>query len=77
MKNRRIYFKSSPISYANRVRFLLIHGGRDELVGPPSQSGAFFAALTQARFFVELRFPPPAIFGHPIRSKINPAATAR
>ena len=66
MKNRRIYFKSSPISYAtidhNRVRFLLIHGGRDELVDPPSQSGAFFAALTQARFFVR-RIEIPAA-GH-------------
>ena len=55
MQSRRIYLKSSPISYAtidrNQVRFLLIHGSRDDLVDPPSQSGAFFAALTRDRFF--------------------------
>ena len=55
-QSRRIYLKSSPISYAtvdrNRVRFLLIHGRRDGLVDPPSQSGAFFAALTRAGFLV-------------------------
>jgi acetyl esterase/lipase len=66
MKNRRIYFESSPISYTtidhNRVRFLLVNGGRDELVDPPSQSGAFFAALTQAGFFVR-RIEIPAA-GH-------------
>ena len=56
MQSRRIYLESSPISYAtvdrNRVRFLLIHGSRDGLVDPPSQSGAFFAALTRAGFLV-------------------------
>jgi acetyl esterase/lipase len=55
-QSRRIYLESSPISYAtvdrNRVRFLLIHGRRDGLVDPPSQSGAFFAALTRAGFLV-------------------------
>ena len=51
-----IYFDASPISYAtvdrNQVRFLLIHGTDDDIVDPPSQSGAFLTALTQARFFV-------------------------
>ncbi len=55
-QSRRIYLESSPISYAtvdrNRVRFLLIHGSRDGLVDPPSQSGAFVVALTRAGFLV-------------------------
>ncbi len=54
MQAARIYRESSPVSYAtiarNQVRFLLIHGSRDDLVDPPSQTGAFFAALTQAGF---------------------------
>lgn len=61
-QNPRIYSESSPISYAtadanngerNKVRFLLINGGRDELVDPESQSGAFAAALTNAGFSVQ------------------------
>ena len=35
------------------MRFLLINGGRDELVDPESQSGAFAAALTNAGFSVQ------------------------
>ncbi len=66
MQSRRIYLESSPISYAtfdrNQVRFLLIHGSRDGLVDPPSQSGAFFAALTRAGFFVRRIIIPGA--GH-------------
>jgi acetyl esterase/lipase len=50
--NRRIYFESSPISYATvdrkEARFLLIHGTNDDIVDPPSQSGAFLTALNQA-----------------------------
>jgi acetyl esterase/lipase len=50
--NRQIYGESSPISYAtpdrNTVRFLLIHGDRDSLVDPATQSGAFNAALTRS-----------------------------
>ena len=64
MQSRRIYLESSPISYAtidrNQVRFLLIHGSRDDLVDPPSQSGAFFAALTRAGFFVRRIIIPGA-----------------
>jgi dipeptidyl aminopeptidase/acylaminoacyl peptidase len=52
MQNRRVYFQSSPISYAtiekNRTRFLLIHGTHDDIVDPPSQSQAFWLALNQA-----------------------------
>jgi acetyl esterase/lipase len=52
MQNRRVYFESSPISYAtierNRTRFLLIHGTNDDIVDPPSQSQAFLIALNQA-----------------------------
>jgi acetyl esterase/lipase len=66
MENRRIYFESSPISYAtvdhNKVRFLLIHGTNDDVVDPESQSGAFLTALTQAQFFVRRIIIPGA--GH-------------
>jgi acetyl esterase/lipase len=52
MQNRRIYFESSPISYATidkkSTRFLLIHGTNDDIVDPPSQSEAFWLALNQA-----------------------------
>jgi acetyl esterase/lipase len=52
MQNRRIYFESSPISYATidkkGARFLLIHGTSDDIVDPPSQSEAFWLALNQA-----------------------------
>jgi acetyl esterase/lipase len=65
-ENRRIYFDSSPISYAtvvgNKVHFLLIHGTNDDIVDPPSQSGAFLTALTQAGIFVRRIIIPGA--GH-------------
>ena len=52
MQNRRIYFESSPISYATidkkGTRFLLIHGTNDDIVDPPTQSEAFWLALNQA-----------------------------
>jgi acetyl esterase/lipase len=52
MQNRRVYFESSPISYATvdrkGTRFLLIHGTNDDIVDPPSQSEAFWRALNQA-----------------------------
>ncbi len=52
MQNRRIYFESSPMSYATvdkrGTRFLLIHGTNDDIVDPPSQSQAFLIALNQA-----------------------------
>jgi acetyl esterase/lipase len=64
--NRRVYFESSPISYAtvapNRPRFLLIHGTDDDIVEPVSQSGAFLTALTQAQIFVRRIIIPGA--GH-------------
>jgi acetyl esterase/lipase len=65
MENRRIYFDSSPISYAivgNKTRFLLIHGTNDDIVDPPSQSGAFLTALTRAGLFVRRIVIPGA--GH-------------
>ena len=66
MQNRRLYFDASPISYAtvdhNQVRFLLIHGTDDDIVDPPTQSGAFLTALTQAGFFVRRIVIPGA--GH-------------
>jgi len=66
MQNRRVYFDASPISYAtvdhNQVRFLLIHGTDDDIVEPPTQSGAFLTALTQSGFFVRRIIIPGA--GH-------------
>src|SRR6185437_9879529 len=66
MESRRIYFESSPISYAtvdrNKAKFLLIHGTDDDVVDPPSQSGAFLTALNQARIYVRRIIIPGA--GH-------------
>ncbi len=68
MHTRLVYVESSPISYATtdtdrkQVRFLLIYGSRDDLVDPPSQSGAFLAALTRAGFFTRRIIIPAA--GH-------------
>ena len=66
MENRRIYFKSSPISYATidkkGTRFLLIHGTNDDIVDPPSQSEAFWLALNQAGIFARRIVIPGA--GH-------------
>ena len=66
MENRRVYFDASPMSYAtigqNRPRFLLIHGTNDDIVDPPSQSGAFLTALNRAGIFVRRIVLPGA--GH-------------
>jgi len=54
MMNRRVFFESSPISYAtvdrNTTRFLLVHGTNDDIVDPATQSTAFLTALKQAQF---------------------------
>ena len=54
MQNRKVYFESSPLSYAtvdrNRTRFLLIHGTNDDIVDK-AQADAFWAALNQAGFY--------------------------
>jgi acetyl esterase/lipase len=66
MQNRRVYFDSSPVSYAtadrNRARFLLIHGTADDVVDPATQSQAFQNALNQAGIYVR-RFVIPGA-GH-------------
>jgi acetyl esterase/lipase len=66
MVNRRIYFESSPISYAtvdhNQARFLLIHGTHDDIVDPPTQAVAFLTALNQAGIGVRRIVVPGA--GH-------------
>jgi len=66
MQNRRVYFDSSPVSYAttdhNRTRFLLIHGTADDIVDPATQSQAFQNALSQAGIYVR-RFVIPGA-GH-------------
>jgi acetyl esterase/lipase len=65
MQNRRVYFESSPISYAtidrNRARFLLINGTDDDIVDP-AQAQAFWAALNQAGIYVRRVVIPGA--GH-------------
>jgi acetyl esterase/lipase len=65
MQNRRVYFDSSPMSYAtadrNRARFLLIHGTADDVVDP-AQSQTFQNALNQAGIYVR-RFVLPGA-GH-------------
>lgn len=64
--DRRVYFESSPISYAtvdrNTTRFLLIYGTKDDVVDSQSQSEAFVLALKQAGFFVRTVVIPGA--GH-------------
>jgi acetyl esterase/lipase len=66
MQNRRIYFESSPISYAtvdkNHTRFLLIHGTNDDIVDPATQSQAFLTALNSAGIYVRRIVIPGA--GH-------------
>jgi acetyl esterase/lipase len=66
MQNRRVYFDSSPMSYAtidrNRARFLLIHGTADDVVDPATQSQAFQNALNQAGIYVRRLVIPGA--GH-------------
>jgi acetyl esterase/lipase len=66
MQNRRVYFDSSPMSYAtidrNGARFLLIHGTADDVVDPATQSQAFQNALNQAGIYVRRLVIPGA--GH-------------
>jgi len=66
MQNRRVYFDSSPMSYAtidrSGTRFLLIHGTADDQVDPVTQSQAFQNALNQAGIYVR-RFVIPGA-GH-------------
>jgi acetyl esterase/lipase len=63
-QNPQIYRQSSPVNYVNAdrkdVRFLLIHGERDDLVDPSVQSGAFNTALAQAGFASRLVIIPGA-----------------
>jgi acetyl esterase/lipase len=65
MQNRRVYFDSSPISYAtidrSRARFLLVNGTADDIVDP-AQAQAFQTALNQAGIFVRRIVIPGA--GH-------------
>jgi acetyl esterase/lipase len=54
MVNRKIFFESSPISYAtvdkNAPRFLLVYGTHDDIVDSATQSEPFLNALKQAQF---------------------------
>jgi acetyl esterase/lipase len=51
MQNRKLYFESSPISYAtidrNKTAFMLVHGSADDIVDP-AQTQQFWQALNQA-----------------------------
>ena len=64
--DRRVYFESSPISYAttdrNATRFLLLYGTEDDVVDAKTQSQTFALALKQAGFFVRTVVIPGA--GH-------------
>ena len=66
MTNRKVFFESSPISYAtvdkNSTRFLLVHGTNDDVVDSATQSTAFLAALKQAQFVARTIVIPGA--GH-------------
>ena len=66
MMNRKVFFESSPISYAtvdkNTTRFLLVHGTNDDIVDPATQSTAFLTALKQAQFVARTVVIPGA--GH-------------
>jgi acetyl esterase/lipase len=66
MMNRKLFFESSPISYAtvdkNTTRFLLVHGTNDDIVDPATQSTAFLNALKQAQFVARTVVIPGA--GH-------------
>jgi acetyl esterase/lipase len=56
MEDRKVYFESSPISYAtranNQTSFFLTWGTADDIADPATQSEAFMLALKQAGFFV-------------------------
>ena len=66
MSNRKVFFESSPISYAtvdkNSTRFLLVHGTNDDVVDTATQSTAFLTALKQAQFVARTIVVPGA--GH-------------
>ncbi|OGA03626.1 MAG: hypothetical protein A3H35_09955 [Betaproteobacteria bacterium RIFCSPLOWO2_02_FULL_62_17] len=55
VEDRKLYFESSPVSYATRDRnqtaFLLAWGSEDDTVNPDTQSKAFLLALKQAGYF--------------------------
>ena len=66
MTNRKLFFESSPISYAtvdrNATRFLLVYGTHDDIVDSETQSAAFLTALKQAQFIARSVVVPGA--GH-------------
>jgi acetyl esterase/lipase len=69
MQSRRVYFDSSPTSYATidkreklGTRFLLIHGTDDDIVDPKTQGLVFLNMLKQAGFFARTTVVPGA--GH-------------
>ena len=76
MQNRRVYFDTSPISYATidkaGTRFLLIHGTNDDIADPASQSQAFQVALNQAGNFVRRIVIPGAGHVTVIQNTPNP-----
>lgn len=66
MVNRKLFFDSSPMSYAtvdkNATRFLLVYGTNDDIVDPATQSVPFLTALKQAQFVARTVVIPGA--GH-------------
>jgi acetyl esterase/lipase len=65
MKDRRVYFESSPAAYAtfdrNRTRYLLVLGKEDDIVDP-KQATDFLNLLKQAKFNANIVLLPGA--GH-------------
>jgi hypothetical protein len=82
MQNQRVYFDSSPVSYAttdrNRARFLFIHGTADDVVDPTTQFQAFQNALNQVGIYIR-RFVISVLVtsGRATRSKARSGATGR
>ncbi len=64
MANRKLYFDSSPMSYAtvdkNKPRFMVIWGTADDIVEPASQSQRFRDLLKRAQFYVRTVEVPSA-----------------
>jgi len=56
MDDRRLYFESSPLSYAvtanNKLSFFIAYGSEDDIVDHVKQSEMFVTALKQASFAV-------------------------
>ena len=64
MENKKIFYEASPMTYTTvdnaHTAFLVVWGTEDDIVDPPSQSGAFVNALKQSGFYVRTVIVPGA-----------------